>query len=161
MWTRWPDDLGPGGAPVYTCNELAIDAPAEAVWAHLIAAEQWPAFYANARDVSVGGDAAPLLALGTVFRWKTFGLRVETRVEVFEPPFALAWRGDRRIGRGFHTWLLTPTATGCRVVTEEVQRGVVPSAARWYLRRGLRTWHQRWLEGLRDRACAARSAIAT
>jgi hypothetical protein len=154
-WTRWPDDLRPEGAPVYARNELAIAAPAEAVWAHLVAAESWPSFYANAKDVTIAGDAGPDLALGTVFRWKTFGVRVETRVEVCEPCTALAWRGDQRIGRGFHTWLLAPTPTGCVVVTEEVQRGIVPSAARWYLRRGLRRWHQKWLEGLAQRAVAS------
>jgi len=152
VWTRWPDDLQPAHCPVFTCNELEIAASPDAVWAHLIAAEAWPQFYANAKDVKVEGAGAPLLGPGTVFTWKTFGIRVRTRVEVFEPGRALAWRGDQRAGHGFHTWTLEPIGSGCRVVTEEVQRGFLPSVGRWYIRGGLRKWHQRWLEGLRDRS---------
>jgi uncharacterized protein YndB with AHSA1/START domain len=154
LWNRWPDDLGPDRSPVYTCNELEIEATPEAVWAHLIDAEAWPKFYANARDVRVDGAGA-LLAPGTVFTWKTFGLRVKTRVEVFEPPTALAWRGDQRIGRGMHTWTLEPTGSGCRVVTEEAQGGALPSIGRWYIRGALLRWHQRWLEGLSERTRGA------
>jgi hypothetical protein len=93
-----------------------------------------------------------------VFTWTTFGIRVRTRVEVFEAGRALAWRGDQRIGHGMHTWSLEPIGSRCRVVTEEVQRGFLPSLGRWYIRAGLRKWHQRWLEGLRDRAAGRSTA---
>ncbi len=151
-WARWADDVKPERAPVYAVNELAIEAPTEAVWEALVHAEAWPLFYGNARDVKVEGPTNPRLARDVVFTWRTFGIRVRTRVEVFEPPFALSWRGEESYGRGVHTWLLERTPSGCRVVTEEVQAGLVPALARWYLRRGLVRWHQRWLEGLRDRA---------
>ena len=45
-----------------------------------------------------------------------------------------------------------PEEGGTRVVTEETQHGWVPFLGRWYLRRGLLKWHQRWLEGLAERA---------
>lgn len=157
VWTRWPDDLQPARCPVVACNELMIEASPEAVWAHLIAAPAWPEFYANAREVAIEGGAS-VLGPGAVFTWKTFGISVRTRVEVFEPGRALAWRGDQRLGHGMHTWAIEPMGARCLVVTEEVQRGFLPSLGRWYIRRGLRTWHQRWLEGLRDRACGTSAA---
>lgn len=150
-WDRWPGDLGPG-APVYTVNELDIPAPLEAVWDALIDAERWPSSYDNARDVVVDGGGP--LRPGARFAWTTLGVRVHTTVEVFEPCGALGWRGDTWYGRGLHTRLLVPTASGCRVVTEEAQAGLVPSIGRLVLRRQLLHWHQRWLEGLARAASA-------
>lgn len=148
----WPDDLRPEGAPVFTTNRLDIAAPPAAVWPHLVRASAWPEFYGNASDVRFAPGAGPELAPGTTWSWRTFGLRVTTRVIAFEPERFLAWRGDAVYGRGVHTWTLLPTEGGCTVVTEEVQRGFVPSLLRWYLRPGLLRWHERWLEGLARRA---------
>jgi hypothetical protein len=88
------------------------------------------------------------------FTWTTFNVRVDTTVVECVPSERLAWRGKTVGGTGYHGWVIERTAAGCRVVTEETQRGIVPSLARWYLRRGLLTQHQRWLEGL------ARAAVA-
>lgn len=148
----WPADLRPEGAPAYTWNDLEIRADMARVWAHLIRARDWSQFYANCADLRFENADGPDLALGTRFRWRTFGVRVRTTVEVFEPPRCLAWRGDEVYGRGFHAWVLQPTTEGCRVITEEVQRGLLPWVGRWYLRAGLLKWHQRWLTGLAARA---------
>ena len=152
--SAWPTDLRPEVAPVYTRNERFIDASCEAVWAPLIRAAGWPEFYANSADVRFERGEGPDLAPGTVFSWRTFGLRVRTRVVEFQPNRCLAWRGDELYGRGLHTWLLVPERAGCLVVTEEVQSGLIPFVARWYLRRGLLRWHQQWLDGLAERASA-------
>ena len=148
----WPADLRPEGAPVYSWNEIETATDAERVWAHLIRAREWPRYYPNCADVVFENADGPDLALGTRFTWRTFGLRVRTTVEIFDPPRCLAWRGDEVYGHGFHAWVLEPTPRGCRVITEEVQRGAVPWIARWYLRPALLKWHQRWLEGLVERA---------
>ena len=37
---------------------------------------------------------------------------------------------------------------GCRVITEETQRGFLPSLGRLYIRGALHRNHQAWLEGL-------------
>lgn len=148
----WPADLRPEGAPVWSRNELVIEASPEAVWSVLLRAGDWPSYYANARDVMIEGGAQELSA-DAVFTWRTFGIGVQTQVTAFEPARVLAWRGDSWLGRGFHTWLFEPVPEGCRLVTEEVQRGWLPWVARAYLRPGLLRWHQRWLEGLADQAC--------
>ncbi len=94
----------------------------------------------------------PDLAPGTTRSWRTFGLEVTTTVCVFEPGRALSWRGDAFYGRGVHTWELTPTPTGCLLVTEATQRDPVPWLLRLYLRPALLRWHQRWLQGIAARA---------
>jgi hypothetical protein len=75
-------------------------------------------------------------------------VRVETTVTECMAPERLAWRGKTFGGTGYHGWVIQRTAGGCRVITEETQRGIVPSLGRWFLRRGLLRQHQKWLEGL-------------
>ncbi|GAA3334817.1 polyketide cyclase [Amorphoplanes nipponensis] len=144
----WPAGLDPREVPVGAYNELTVPATAEQVWHRLVDARAWPQWYANARHVVLDGGAV-LLGPGTRFRWTTFGVRVTCRVEVCLPFRELAWSGQVLGSRGYHRWLLEPLPDGrTRVVTEEAQRGLLPTVARARLRRGLRHWHQRWLEGL-------------
>lgn len=145
----WPDDMRPNDVPVHSWNELTIDAPAEAIWAVLIRAADWPSFYRNSSEVRFAAGEGPDLQEGTVWSWRTFGVRVRTRVTVFEPHRCLMWRGDQPHVHACHAWVLQPEPNGgCRVITEETQRGVVPWLARSFLRPGLHKHHQRWLEGI-------------
>jgi hypothetical protein len=151
---RWPPGMEPEIAPVYTRNELEMEAPPVAVWRWLVRATAWPDWYANSRNVVIDGGGTDL-APGARFHWTTFHVRVHTVVEEFVPEERLAWSGKGLGARGYHGWVIEPRTTGCRVVTEETQHGLVPSLGRLYLRRGLLREHQRWLEGL---ARMARSA---
>jgi uncharacterized protein YndB with AHSA1/START domain len=144
---RWPAGTAPEGAPIHTWNALDIAAPPERVWPWLVRPLTWPTYYDNASHVRFL-DGGPELTLRTRFRWKTFGVTVETIVTELVPNERLAWSGKTIGGAGQHGWVIEPTPGGCRVVTEETQRGIVPSLGRWFLRRGLLTQHQRWLEGL-------------
>ena len=149
---RWPADAAPQGAAVYTYNEIDVAAPPAAVWAWLVRAPAWPSYYGNASNVRFPDGGGPDLALGTRFTWRTFGVNVETTVTEWVPNERLAWRGKTLGGTGHHGWVIEPTAAGCHVVTEETQRGIVPMLGQWFLRRGLLTQHQRWLEGLKRMA---------
>lgn len=151
---RWPAAHRPEGAAVYGYNALSIAAPAERVWAWLIRAAAWPTYYANAWNIRFENAPGPNLALGTRFTWTTFYVRVDTTVVEFEPSSRLAWEGRTPGGVGYHAWVIEPTPSGCHVVTEETQRGIVPSLGRRLLRPGLLWQHQRWLEGLARRAVA-------
>jgi hypothetical protein len=135
-------------SPVFVRNELFIAAPAERVFGALVRASAWPSFYANAKDIELEGNASEL-TLGTVFHWTTLGTRVHTTITEFLPNTRLAWSGRGNLGAtGYHGWVIEPKDNGCLVITEETQQGLLPSVARLLLRRGLKTWHQRWLEGL-------------
>lgn len=147
----WPEGLSPDVCPIYTRNELTMTAPIEQVWARLIRAVDWPAWYPNARRVVLAGGGVDL-AKDTEFSWTTFGVRVHTKVTEFMPMRRLAWYGTGLGSRGYHTWTLEPAGQSCHVITEEVQRGLFVSLGRWYFRRGLLRYHQIWLEGLSERA---------
>jgi len=145
----FPEGKRPHESPIYTHNELEVDAPPEQVWAWLVRAQRWPEWYGNAKDIDIEGGS-PDLALGTMFHWTTFGVRVHTRIEELVPNRRLSWSGKGLLGAtAYHGWVILPReGGGCIVITEETQQGIVPSAGRFFLRSGLLEWHQKWLVGL-------------
>jgi len=143
----WPEAHRPDRCPVSSFNELSIAAPAERVWAWLVRAPRWPEFYRNARRVEIEGGADELTA-GVTFRWTTFNLRVQTTVTEFEPARRLAWFGKGYGSTGYHSWTFEPRGDQCHVITEETQRGILPSLGRFYIRGALHRQHQAWLDGL-------------
>lgn len=145
---RWPDDLRPAAAAVYSRNELATDLPPDRIWPWLVRAERWHEHYSNCRRLRLLDEAGPDLQLGTRFSWWTFGVPVTTVIEELVPGERLAWRGVGAGACGYHAWLLERHAGRTRFVTEEVQRRVAPWLLRFALRPAIHHFHQRWLEGL-------------
>ncbi|WP_410969304.1 SRPBCC family protein, partial [Salmonella sp. SAL04284] len=79
---HWPSGFEPEKADLFAHNELIINASCERVWRHIIDANRWPTWYPNSKDVEIqGGD--PVLGDGTVFRWTTFGLAIESKVHEY------------------------------------------------------------------------------
>ena len=149
---RWPDHFAPANAPVHVRNELEIPAPVEHVWACLIRAKLWPAWYANSQDVRFLEGKEPDLAAGTRFRWRTFGVTIESEVLEFLPRERLAWDAHSFGIDAYHAWVLRETPQGCHVLTEEVQRGSLARLQKLLLPNRMSRWHQNWLESLRDEA---------
>lgn len=121
------------------------------VWAWLIRATKWHEWYQNCKDLKiVEGKSKVDLSPGSIFTWKTFGMKVTTQIKVFEPFTQLAWRGSGLLGTGYHVWLIQQAKNGCRVTTEEVQNGFVISIGRLQIKRMLLKQHQNWLIGLSE-----------
>jgi uncharacterized protein YndB with AHSA1/START domain len=148
---RWPAEAEPSKCPVYARNEIAIAAPPERVWRWLIRAGRWPDWYSNSANVEFLSGIGPDLAAGAEFRWKTFGATITSRVLVFDPPRELLWDA-RGVLTAYHAWTIAPDGGGCRVVTEETQRGLLPRVGWWYLRPMLERGHQGWVESLKRMA---------
>jgi uncharacterized protein YndB with AHSA1/START domain len=149
---RWPHRYSPTIAPVHVRNELEMDAPPEVVWAWLIRAQLWPAWYGNASDVTFLSGTPPDLSSGTRFRWKTFGIRLESKVQEFVPGERIAW-DSRCIGvDAYHAWVIARTPGGSHVLTEETQHGWLARVAAAVRPRRMHTYHQIWLEQLRAAA---------
>ena len=154
MPIRWPEEFDPAGSPVFVSNELDIAAPPVAVWAWLLRAELWPTWYSNSRNVRILEGPRPDLAHGTRFRWWTFGVRIESVVREFEPYERLAWDARAPGIRAYHAWLLTRTAAGCHVLTEETQHGFIARLGKLFLPNRMHRGHQHWLERLEQKARA-------
>lgn len=147
----WPERFRPDRAPVHVRNEIDIPSSRESVWAWLVRAPLWPSWYPNSSAVAVDGGR-PELGPGTRFRWRTFGVMLTSKVDQFDPPQRLSWTG-RAIGVDvYHAWLFSATATGCHVLTEESQYGVLARLDHALRPRRMESLHQVWLESLRDRA---------
>ncbi|MDA4117619.1 MAG: SRPBCC family protein [Thaumarchaeota archaeon] len=132
-------------------NELAMQASPEAVWAWLVRAELWPTWYGNSKDVAVE-DGGPDLHLGSRFRWTTFGVRLDSKVEEFLPGERLAWSARARGIEAYHAWLIEKRASGCYVRTEETQNGFLARMNSFLRPRNMSRQHQSWLEGLLRKA---------
>ncbi|MGH3427439.1 MAG: SRPBCC family protein [Pseudonocardiaceae bacterium] len=145
---QWPRGEQPKGAKVFSHNELIIPAPPERVWDLLVDVQGWQEFYNNAEFVELVDSRQRYLQDGSVFRWVTFGALLTSEVDICEAPSRIGWRWWRRGGHGYHIWLLEPHENGTRVVTEETNRGVVPSLLHPFIQPALWLAHNYWLSQL-------------
>ena len=145
---KWPAGFEPGKSSVYARNEIVIAASPERIWRWMIRAAGWPEWYSNSSSVEFLSGAPPELAPGTVFKWKTFGATITSRVITFDPPRELTWDAHGILS-AVHGWTIEPAGAVCRVVTEETQNGILPKLAWWRLRPILERGHQTWVESLK------------
>ena len=148
---RWPNGFSPPAAELFAHNERLVDAPCDIVWRFLVDATRWPQWYSNARDVRLVDSAQPVLKEGAVFRWTTFGLSIESRVDEFVPNARLGWYGyaPGTPPSFHHAWLLVPKTGGCEVVTEEAGIGRDAAALRSKDEGLMHRGHDLWLASLR------------
>jgi hypothetical protein len=148
MPIHWPSEYHPTRTGVYVSNSLTVQAKPEVLWAWMIRAQLWPTWYPNSSDVVFLNAAGPDLSKGTRFRWKTFGVTIESEVREFEPLERLAWNA-RGIGvDAYHAWLFEPN----NVFTEETQNGFLARLGSLAMPNRMHKYHQIWLENLREKA---------
>jgi uncharacterized protein YndB with AHSA1/START domain len=148
---HWPKGLEPASADVFVHNEGWINAPPEVVWANLIDATKWPSWYANSADVRIEGGHSKL-ASGATFHWRTFGFRITSTVDVFQPNREIGWSVDNSSLRVHHAWLLIPDRGGTRVLTEEAQKGADAIKFRLEQPNAMYDGHDWWMSGLKARS---------
>ena len=145
---RWPERYRPERTSVHVRNEIEIPAANEVVWAWLVRAKLWPTWYPNSKDVKIEGGGADL-AQSVKFRWKTFGVTLDSTVEEFVPPERLAWSA-RSLGIDvYHAWLVERLPSSCHVITEESQNGLMARLSNAMRPNNMGRFHQVWLERLR------------
>jgi hypothetical protein len=110
---HWPQGFDPTTADLFSHNELLIKARCERVWRHIVEAPKWPEWYPNSKNVRIVGDGETVLKEGTTFRWTTFGLPLESRINEFVPYTRIGWYGyaPGAAPNFYHTWYLTPEGT--------------------------------------------------
>jgi polyketide cyclase/dehydrase/lipid transport protein len=120
---HWPQGFDPSQADLFSHNELLINASCERIWSHIVDANRWPEWYPNAKEVKIAGDT--VLKDGIVFRWTTFGLPIESKVNEFTPYSRIGWYGyaPGTAPSFYHTWYLKMRGDACLVVTDEVGKG--------------------------------------
>jgi hypothetical protein len=121
---HWPAGFEPAKADLFAHNDLIINASCERVWKHIVDANRWPTWYPNSKDVQIQGGDSVLLD-GTVFRWITFGLTIESKVHEYVPNQRLGWYGyaPGTTPSFYHSWYLEPRGAMCLVVMDEAGVG--------------------------------------
>ena len=148
---HWPAEFAPGHVDVFLHNQVEIHASPRIVWENLVAAGQWPSWYANSSDVQIQGSAGSL-KLGSRFLWRTFGFPADSTVVEFVPESRLSWSGGPETFRIYHAWLIIPQGEGCLVITEEAQKG--SEALRFHREQpnAMLDGHDWWLSALKARS---------
>lgn len=152
---NWPENHSPKSAVVFAHNSIEIAASPEKVWSLLIDCVRWPIWYKHCTNVTIlqGG---PLLGPASQFRFKTMQLYFEPKIEVFERPTRLLWTAQGPAGSsGAHAWYIESTLEGCRVITEEAQKGLILNLVKSRTQRTLFEAHEDWLQSLKALAEAA------
>jgi uncharacterized protein YndB with AHSA1/START domain len=149
---RWPPHYRPENCAVHVRNELDMKAPRDRIWACLVRATLWPDFYENAKDVKILDGHGPDLQKETRFTWKTFDLRIESKVLEYVPEERIAWDARGLGFDGYHAWVLTPSEKGCHVLTEETQHGSLARLQKFFMPKRMSEKHQMWLTELEKRA---------
>ena len=146
---HWPAGFDPAKADLFSHNELVIDAPCERVWQDIIEATKWPEWYPNSKDVRIMDGT--VLAEGSVFRWTTFGLSIESKINEFVPYTRIGWYGyaPGAAPTFYHTWFLTQAGDGCHVVTDEVGMGKDAARLRETDESLMHRGHDLWLATLK------------
>jgi uncharacterized protein YndB with AHSA1/START domain len=149
----WPDGFAPGVAKLYVRNERTMRAPIDAVWAWLISAPRWNAWFSNATKVRLP-DGATTLAAGMHFTWAQSGVWLRSDVREFQPHKRLAWAAQSPLIKAYHTWDLQSDGDGTRVITDETQNGLMPTLVAPILKPRMLAVHDKWLESLERQAAS-------
>lgn len=147
----WPDKYSADNTAVHVSNEIEIPAAPDIIWAWLVRAAQWPDWYPTIRRVAIEGGVREL-GPGTRFSWGIFGVTLASRVEEFVPFERLAWSAQFEGVDAYHAWLIEKKAGGCRVLTEENQKGWLARLNNLLRPSNVRYYHYLWLEALLAKA---------
>lgn len=148
----WPEDYHPERASLHVRNGTQASAPAERVWPCLVRPDRWSEYYGNAHWVRHLDGPWPEIAVGSRFRWITFGLLITSVVTECEPHERLAWTWSGLGARGHHGFVIDAHDWGSTIITEETVRGFPVNVMRPLLRRVMLHFHQQWVEGLAQTA---------
>jgi uncharacterized protein YndB with AHSA1/START domain len=148
---NWPKGFTPAEAELFSHNELLVNASCERVWRHIVEATKWPEWYPNSKNVQILGDQDSVLKSGSAFRWTTFNLPLESRINEFVPFSRISWFGyaPGTEPSFYHTWYLAPQGNGCRVVTDEVGKGEGAAHLRETDEGAMHRGHDLWLATLK------------
>jgi hypothetical protein len=77
---------------------------------------------------------------------------LNSKVEEFVPPERLSWSARSAGVSAYHAWLIERRASGCYVLTEESQNGMLARLSSALRPNNMKRYHQLWLEQLMAKA---------
>jgi uncharacterized protein YndB with AHSA1/START domain len=149
---QWPEKFNPKVSDFYVHNEIEVNARPEQVWQLLIQAKNWINWYDGIQNIKFEDSAQQNLAKDSKVFWNSMGQRLNNTVTEFVPNERLAWTFKEDKIQGHHAWIIIPTETGCKVITDESQTGKLAKLQKIFLPRKLMKQHDKWLRLLKQEA---------
>jgi hypothetical protein len=111
--------------PVSASAETFIQASLERVWNIQSNISEWKNWNSDIESMNVDGE----VGIGTIFRWKTGGITIESKISEFVPEQRIAWEGRTFGINAYHIWEFSEGKTGVHVYTQERFTGIFA----WFL----------------------------
>jgi hypothetical protein len=135
-------------APVITRDEILIDAPLDTIWGLQTDISSWSQWQPDIDASTIEGP----LEVGTVFRWQTYGLSIESTIQEIDAPRRIVWSGLAHGITAIHVWTMTPSEDRVLVHTEESWDGDPVRAEPEEMQQALDDSLRAWLQSLKHKA---------
>jgi hypothetical protein len=135
-------------APVITRDEVLIDAPLGTIWSLQSDISSWSEWLPDIDASTVEGP----LEVGTIFRWQTYGLSIESTIQEIDAPRRIVWSGLAQGITAIHAWTMTPSEDRVLVHTEESWDGDPVRAQPEEMQQALDGSLRAWLQNLKHKA---------
>jgi hypothetical protein len=122
---KWPENMAPSRSPIHLTNELEVAASPETIWSLLVDPKAWPSSHPCVEHVHLLHKGA-LLRVGKRLETNLAGQDLFASMQEFERFTHTAWGGLPKVAedsKAHHAWIITSTATGSHLSTEETMRG--------------------------------------
>ena len=137
-------------------NSLEMTASPVIVWNQLITAADWTTWYPGFSNIQIQGGSHELYQ-GANFTWNAGGAKLASTVREFVPNERLAWDAKALGLQAYHAWSIVPTPNGCRVLSDETQRGLLARLLKLFTPNTVSRWNQGFLEALALRSTPVRA----
>jgi Polyketide cyclase / dehydrase and lipid transport len=148
----FPEEYKKEKAPFFVTNQIEIRASPEKIWRILTHADAWSSWYEGATNLKILDSQDGVLHTESVFTWRTMGLNFESRIREYSQPYRLSWESRKWCIQGYHGWLILPTSTGAKVITEEGFQGILGWLQGIFIPGKLPKLHEVWLQELKRKA---------
>ena len=161
---RWLRPETKARAPIEARNEILIPASPERVWDLLTDVEGWPSWYRACQWVRLESNEDSTLSekeQRLSFRWKAHPVELRSVVVASERPHLFAIIADAPGLHAERKFTLSPAPNGFDtiVVSDEIQVGLLPWLASWYVQPRLHAANDEMFNDLRAASIGATTKV--
>ncbi len=135
-------------APLVAYGDTLINASLDRVWRLETNINYWSEWQPDVVEAKLEGK----LAVGAVFRWRTSGVDITSRIDELDKQRRISWTGDALGMHAIHNWEFEQRDDGIKVRTEELISGWLAQIIGFFLPHYLEELLEKSLQTLKDAA---------